>query len=276
MKAFEEFVQKFPYIHLVYLSLALVVIYTIVRYFIIRKIENSEIDTEEDKVINKRRVNEYGKFILFFAIISLWFSQLQNVFVSLLVFASAIVLAFKEVIMCITGGFLIRLNKHFKSGDRIEISGIRGFVLEKKLTGTKLLELGPEKNSQQTTGNIITIPNSLFLSNITSNQSYFQDFSIRSFIFSPLDQGNIEETEEILLDIANKIAKPYLKRASDSISRFCKREGIIIPTIEPRVKLLLSEANEVKLLLKLAVDNKKIAEIEQRLFREFLTHKKSK
>ena len=73
-----------------------------------------------------------------------------------------------------------------------------------------------------------------------------------------------------LIDIANDISEDYLKKAGDSISKFCNKEGILIPTIEPRVKLILSEENNAKLLLKMPVDNKKVGDIEQILYRKYL------
>lgn len=268
--------DKYPQLNLVFLTIALVIIYIIVNYLILSTIRKNEDISEEDQLASVKRVKNYGKLILIIGIFSLWFAQLQSVFVSLIVFASAIVLALKEVIMCITGGFLTKINKQFKVGDRIEVDSVRGYVLEKTLTGTKILEFGPEKYSQQTTGNIISIPNSLFLNKTAINLSYFQDFSIRSFIFSPLDNTRVLETETILLDIANRVSKSYLKKATESISKFCKREGIVIPAIEPRVKLLISETNEVKLQLKMPVDNIRSAQIEQSLYREFIVHFENK
>lgn len=86
--------------------------------------------------------------------------------------------------MCVTGGILISISDHFKRGDRIEVDGLRGFVIQKNLTTTKLLEIGPEINSQQTTGKIITIPNSLMLNKAVKNESFFSGYSINLFSFS--------------------------------------------------------------------------------------------
>ena len=49
---------------------------------------------------------------------------LQTIFISMLAIAAAIVLALKELIMNVTGGFPIKINKHFKLSDRIEVDGI--------------------------------------------------------------------------------------------------------------------------------------------------------
>ena len=129
------------------------------------------------KVITNRKIRDYGRILLIMFIFFLWFAKLQTVFISLLAVAAAIVIAFKEIIMCLTGGLLIRINNYFKLGDRIEVDGVRGFVIDKSLTATKILEIGPEKNSQQTTGNIISIPNSIVLNkSLTNSLFYYNNF----------------------------------------------------------------------------------------------------
>lgn len=273
MNSWEAWFQKslinFPYLNHLYLTIALIVIFQITNYTILKRIQSGKTSSAAEKRVNIKRVKDYSKIILSISIFFLWFSQLQSVFVSLLAFAAAIVIALKEIIMCITGGMLIGFNKYFVNGDRIEVDGLKGFVVGKTITATKLLEIGPERNSQQTTGNIISIPNSVFLAKSIVNQSNLQNYSIRSFIFSPFSPELYDISETKLLEIANAVARDYLKQARDSISSFCKKEGITTPTIEPRVKLLLSENNEAKLLLKMPVDNKDVANIEQRIHREY-------
>lgn len=265
----QNFLAKSPKASSIYLTLVLFIIYNSVKYILTKGVERSKGVSEDDKAISKKRIRDYGRILLMIALFSLWFSQLQAVFVSLLAFAAAIVLAFKEVIMCITGGIVNRINKPFKNGDRIEVDGIRGFVLEKTMTATRVLELGPERSSQQTTGNIITIPNSVFLTKSAVNESYFHNYSIRTFTLSPVIGIDLELSEKALIAISKSISSSYLDSARESISNFCKKEGIHIPSIEPRIKILLSELNEAKLLLKMPVHNKNVGDIEQKLFREY-------
>jgi small-conductance mechanosensitive channel len=201
----------------------------------------------------------------------LWFAQLQVFFVSLLAVAAAIVIAFKELIMCFTGGILLRTSKTFKEGDRIQLDEVRGFVIERSLLSTKILEIGPEKNSQQTTGDIITIPNSLMLSHTVKNESYFKGYSIKSFVFKIPEIQRADVFEAEILAEAKKIVEDYYDEAKKSISKFCEKEGIIIPSMEPRTKVLIDEEEyDLLILVKLPIRNDKIADIEQQLNRFYL------
>ena len=193
----------------------------------------------------------------------LWFSQLQSVFVSLLVVATAFVLAFKELIMCLTGGILLQAGRSVKVGDRITINDFKGYVVEKNLLTTKILQIGSGKYSIQTNGNVLTIPNSLLLNNILINESYFQGFSIRSFIFKVPDLKSIDKFEAYLLEKAREISGPYERQAEVQIHKFCKKEGILIPSVEAKTRIIIDDNNNVSILLKIPVKSSDAAGVEQ-------------
>lgn len=244
-------------------------------FVVIKLVANAHLNkrkgTKAEKIFLKRKVGQYLTYIFMGTLLALWFAQLQVFFVSLLAVAAAIVIAFKELIMCFTGGLLLRTSKIFKEGDRIELDEVRGFVIEKSLLSTKILEIGPEKNSQQTTGDIITIPNSLMLSHSVKNESYFKGYSIKSFVYKVTDIKKAEEFEQELLETAKVIVSEYFEEAKKGISKFCEKEGIVIPSMEPRTKVLVDEEDyEILVLIKIPVKNDQIATIEQKLNRFYL------
>lgn len=229
-----------------------------------------------EKLSFKRSLNLYANLITFALIAFLWFSQIQSFFVSIVAVAAALVIATKELIMSVMGGISIKLNGHFKVGDRIEVDTIRGFVVEKRLMVTKILEIGPDKYSQQTTGNLITVPNSIILSQSVVNQSYFSDYSIKSYSFKLIEGKSFVELEENLLKWANEVCSPYLKDAAKTIGRFCNKEGLLIPMIEPRVKIVRNDDKDFEILLKMPVKNEAIGDVEQDLNRRFIALSESK
>ena len=269
----EFFLTKYTFIKTFLLSIVLAIVFYILKLGAYSSINKRKIDTTE-KIFLKKKIHQYLIYALLFFLFLVWFSHLQVFFVSLLAFTAAIVLAFKEVIMCFTGGILARSSNVFKEGHRIEIDGVRGFVIERTLLTTKILEIGPEQNSQQTTGDIIIIPNSMMLNHTIKNESYFKGYSIKSFVFSIKNLSELDKIEEALIGKGIALCENYLSKAKDEISYFCKKEGIVIPSVEPRTKILLEE-DKVSILLKIPVENSRIAEIEQELNRFYLTFLKS-
>lgn len=258
-----------PYLKTILLSFIILIIFGIVRRLIFRTIDKRP-GTKQEKIVLKRKTSRIIFFLLFFCVFFLWFTQLQVFFVSILAVAAAIVLAFKELIMCITGGIMINFANLFKVGDRIEVDAHRGFVIEKSLLSTKILEIGPEKNSQQTTGDIIAIPNSLMLSKALKNESYFKGYSIKSFVFKIAEEKRLEDFEERILKVAEAFCKTYLQESKKSISKFCDKEGLLVPSIDPKTKIIVENGKDFSVLIKLPVKNTEVADIEQELNRFYL------
>jgi small-conductance mechanosensitive channel len=264
-------VAEVPYLKSIVASLLAVLFIYVIKSILVHSIKSKK-SLNNDSVLLVRKINVYTRYVVVLTVFLLWFSQLQGVFVSLLAVAAAVVLAFKEMIMCVTGGILLKSANLFKLGDRIEIGSTRGFVIERNLLSTKILEIGPEKNSQQTTGNIVSFPNSLVFSNVLKNESYFKGYSIKSYIFALEERKNLVTLEEFLLKESNQICASYLDQAKRSISQFCAREAIAIPSIEPRTKILIEDDNKMKVLLKMPVRNNEIGDVEQKLNRSFVRY----
>ena len=261
--------SKTPYSKTIFLSVLLILF-----YFVFKKLVHSSIDKRKGnkhfKQQLKKRSTMYLTYFFILCLLFVWFAQLQVFFVSILAVAAAIVIALKELIMCLTGGTLIQVSNVFKVGHRIDVDGARGFVLEKNLLTTKILEVGPEKNSQQTTGDIITIPNSLMLSKMFKNESYFKGYSIKSFIFKIQSQEKITDFEKGILEKASSFCAPYLEEAKKNISTFCEKEGILVPSLDPKTKIIVEDGKIFSVLVKLPVRNTELADIEQELNRFFL------
>ena len=79
-------------------------------------------------IMRKRRftVRALTNALLALALLGIWLSEIQNVLFSLTAVLVALVVATKELILCVSGSVL-RFGGHlFKVGDRIELYGIRG------------------------------------------------------------------------------------------------------------------------------------------------------
>jgi len=90
--------------------------------------------------------------------------------------ALAIGFAMKDVVASIVSGIVIIFDRPFRLGDRVACEGYYGDIIQIGLRSVKLLTLD---------GNVITIPNSVFSTNVTScgnygvlNMKLFVDFFI--------------------------------------------------------------------------------------------------
>lgn len=269
----EAFFIQSESIKTIILSAVLIMLLQLIKLTLARSIDKNENLKSIDKVEYKGKVKSYFNILTVFLIIVLWFAQIQAVFVSMFAVAAAIVIATKELIMSFMGGVLIKMNNYFRLGDRIEVDGVRGFVIEKSLTVTKVLEIGPEKNSQQTTGDVIVIPNSVMLTKAVKNESYFKDYSIKSFSLRLPEGVKLSEFEAKFLEWGKEVCDGYLKDAQKVIGSFCKKEGLIIPSVDPRSKVLVSDEGEIEVILKIPVKNQQIGDVEQLIYRKYIEYR---
>lgn len=269
---FNNFLIKYPQSKVFGFSIIVVAGLLFIKKLIEKSIHKKSLSSDE-KTFLIQKLDNYFKLVLVIALLLVWFSELQVFLVSFLAFAVATVIAFKELIMCLTGGMLLKTSGTFSVGHRIEVDEKRGFVLEINWLTTKILEIGPERNSQQTTGDVVIIPNSLLLSHHVKNESYFKGYSIKTFSFKLVKLDLIKNFEQSLLQKAKEISSPYMGIAKQEIADFCQRERIIIPTLEPRTKVTFDQEKELTIatvVVKLPVQISKISDTEQELTRFFL------
>ncbi|MBC8130616.1 MAG: mechanosensitive ion channel [Rhizobiaceae bacterium] len=108
-------------------------------------------------------VRAVANTLLAICLLGVWLSEIQNLVFSLAAVMVALVVATKELIMCVAGAALRLGGGLFKVGDRIETNGIRGEVLDHGLFSTTIMETPPVSLGHAGTGRRLTLPNSLFL-----------------------------------------------------------------------------------------------------------------
>jgi small-conductance mechanosensitive channel len=107
-------------------------------------------------------------------IVLIWAPQLRTLALSLTAVAVAIVVATKELILCLSGALLRASSRAFEVGDWIEVGGLRGEVIDHTLLATKLQEFGEAPDAFAPTGRVAVVPNSLFLGSPVRNQTSFR------------------------------------------------------------------------------------------------------
>ena len=80
----------------------------------------------------------------------IWASELRTLAVSLVAIAVALVIATREPILCAIGALARASRQLYGVGDRIEIKGIRGDVIDVGLLYTSVMEVGPGPSTNST------------------------------------------------------------------------------------------------------------------------------
>ena len=92
---------------------------------------------------------------------SIWFTGFRNVSTYLGLVSAGLAIALKDMLASIAGWFYILARRPFEVGDRIAIGEHAGDVIDQRLFRFSMLEIGNWVASDQSTGRVIHIPNSM-------------------------------------------------------------------------------------------------------------------
>jgi small-conductance mechanosensitive channel len=210
-------------------------------------------------------------FVFMFGVVFIWAHELSTFAVSLMAVAVAMVLATKELIMCLTGALLRMRANAYAPGDRIEVAHLRGKVLDQNFLSTRILEIGPGHTSNQYTGRTVVFPNSLLLTGPVVNETNRKDYSFHTITIPMSTEDDWQAAERLLLEAARAECAPYLEEARRQIKKLEGTEWLDAPTVDPRINVQIPEPGRIHLLLRFAVPAPKIVRIEQVILRRFLS-----
>lgn len=218
----------------------------VLRRFIRRNIQSSEM--RRRWLIQLRNIL---LIVLVLGLVVIWGHELRTFALSMVAIAVALVIATKELILCVSGALIKGGARSFNIGDRIQVKEFRGDVIDQNLLTTTILEVGPGKSMQQRSGRLIVLPNSLFASEAVINESYSQEFVLHTFSVPFLREHDWRAAQEKLLQLAQKYSEPYLDQAKRHFARLSYRTGLEQPVVDPRVTIQLHCAEELHLIVRL-------------------------
>jgi small-conductance mechanosensitive channel len=215
-------------------------------------------------------------FLLFLMGITLiWAREIQTVALSMVAIAAALVLATREMILCLLGS-LYRTSTHaYSIGDRIEINGLKGQVIDTDLLSTTLIESNQAVAHKGTVGRLVTLPNSLLLTQPAFNESGLGRFVIHTIHVNIGRNDDWQHAETVLLAAAREAITPYSSDMVKHARDFQRRYGLGAPALVPRLRMVLNDHECIELHLQLPTPINERVTIEQRILRTFLQAQKN-
>lgn len=248
-------------------TLALLVTVLFVRMLVARLIRSVESLPESHKLRWSVQLRWFSYLAILGGLLIIWATEIRTMAVTVMALAVAIVIATKELLLCVLGTILRASAAAFAVGDRIEINGIRGDVIDHGLLATTVLEIGP---GLQRTGHAVTIPNSQLLHTAVVNET-FTDAYVLHVIAIPLRiDAEWRLVEEAALRVAREVCAEFLAEARKYMYASARLHGLTMPFVEPRVVVQLPVPGQVNLLLRVPTPAREKGRTEQRILRALL------
>ncbi|MEO8665619.1 MAG: mechanosensitive ion channel domain-containing protein [Ignavibacteria bacterium] len=247
--------------------IALVVI--VVATKLIRRQTSKFINDKESKYRFRKLINFVG-FLIFFIFLAITFSdKLAGLTVALGVAGAGIAFALQEVIASAAGWMAIMFGGFYKTGDRVQLGGIRGDVIDIGVLRTTLMEIGQWIDGDLYNGRIVRIANSFVFKEPVFN--YSADFP---FVWDEIKlpiryDSDYALTREILTNISNEILSEFSVDAEKRWKLMLQKYLVEDSVTEPVVTITAND-NWVEFSLRYTVDFKKRRTIKDKLFSKIL------
>lgn len=239
------------------------------RSIIKRAVERADAASEQMRLRWLVMARNVSLGVLLLGSTIIWAAEIQSFAISVVAIAAAVVLATKELILCMSGAVLRAGSSAYSLGDRVEMAGVRGDVIDISLLSTTLLEVGP---GHQRTGRAITVPNSVLLSGAVVNETFMEQYVVH-VVKVPIDprQRDWEAAERALLSVGEEVTREYVKPAREFMNALSRKHGLPSLTVDPRVHVTLESPTEAHLFLRVPAPVRERGRIEQAILRGYLS-----
>jgi small-conductance mechanosensitive channel len=171
--------------------------------------------------------------------------------------AAGIALTLQNVILSLAGYFYISGRYGIRVGDRVQISGINGDVIEIGLFKMTLMELSSDDTGHQPTGRVTVFPNSVVFqpSGSFSRQLPGSDFAWNELRMTLAPECDYRLAERRLIEIVSDVFKRYRETLEREYRGLERNLNQPIEAPRPQSRLRLSEAG-IELVIRYPVQFK--------------------
>jgi small-conductance mechanosensitive channel len=219
-----------------------------------------------------RHLARYGAVLAgIVALLVVWRSVIGHLAIFGGLLAAGLAFAMQEVIASVAGWFNIVSGGIYRVGDRVEIAGVKGDVIDITLLRTKLLEMGsslPDEPSwvggRQSTGRIVSISNKATFDEPTYNYSSFFEFVWEELRIPVPYRSDWKRAEQIMLEEAQRVSAT--EGAREAMAEMTRRFPMPAHELDPRVYVTLTD-NWVELAARFVIPVRRSRGIHDQLSR---------
>jgi small-conductance mechanosensitive channel len=252
---------------LVAIFLGVAVIWTIMK---VLKLRIAGPIKSTDNRYRTRKLPDFTGYFLMILLITIVFSdKLGGLTVALGVAGAGIAFALQEVIASVAGWLAILFAGFYKTGDRVQLGGIKGDVIDVNVLRTTLMETGQWVDGDLYNGRIVRIANSFVFKEPVFN--YSGDFPfLWDEVKIPVQFGsNYGKARTLFLDVAKKTTAKETAESAETWKHIVSKFMIEDAMTEPMVSLVVND-NWVEFTIRYVVNFKRRRTTKDELFTNIL------
>lgn len=258
MKSIEQIKQwaiQFPVTASIIKYVVLVAIVALV-ITMLRKLLRKALPDSDIRYKSQKGVEIVGYALIIFFTITYFSGRINDFALAVGLFTAGFTITLQELILSIAGSFYIFLVRVYKPGDRIEINGIKGDVMDIDSIYTTMMEIGEWVSSDNYSGRIVKLSNSFVFKGPIYN--YSQDFP---FVWDEFDipvryGSDMDMAKSIIIRVAQEELSDYVAQSIAKWDDVVNKYYIEDASVEPILAISITD-NWMRFNLRYIVDYKK-------------------
>jgi small-conductance mechanosensitive channel len=252
---------------LVTLIAGLLIIVTLVR--LISRSLKRWIGDAEARYRGRKLVVFGGYVAALILLLTVYSGKLGGLTVTLGVAGAGIAFALQEVIASFAGWFAIAMSGFYRTGDRVELGGIKGDVIDIGVLRTTLMEVGDWVKGDLYNGRVVRVANSFVFKEPVFN--YSGDFPfLWDEITVPIKYGTDWKGARAMLErVAEEVVGEYTQAAHEAWEGITRSFLVEDAMVAPMVTLVAND-NWIEFTVRYVVDFKFRRRTKDRLFTRIL------
>ena len=240
LEIFREWAQNYPStLSLVKYLMWVLVIILIVQF--LRRLLRKNLPNNATRYKSQKGIEIIGYILLAFLSLSYFTGTISDLTLALGLFTAGITITLQELILSIAGSIYIFFSKVYKPGDRIEINGIKGDVIDIDSVYTTMMEIGQWISSDNYSGRIVKLSNAFVFRGPIYN--YSKDFPfIWDEINIPVRYGSdMELAQKIILESARKVLLGYVTKSIEKWKEVVQKYYIEDANVQPNLAISMND-----------------------------------
>ncbi|ARA92767.1 hypothetical protein AWN76_006050 [Rhodothermaceae bacterium RA] len=189
-------------------------------------------------------------------ILALWSPRGGDLLQILTIMGAGLAIAMREVLLGLIGWTHLVFRGTYRRGDRIEVNGVRGDVVDIRLQHTILMEVGGWVDADQSSGRLLHIPNGWVYQYAVLNYNHGFNFIWNEIALTVTFRSDWEAAQEIMLAPARQAAQIVEQQAAREIRDLSREFLVHYSILSPFVYVRIVE-NGIRLTLRYLCDVRK-------------------
>jgi small-conductance mechanosensitive channel len=215
-------------------SLILIAVVMLARSVAVR-IMRSRVDDVRVRYKWRKTITYISVTIAFILVGRIWFEGVRDIATFLGLLSAGLAIALRDPIVNLGGWLFIIWRRPFVVGDRIEIGGHAGDVIDQRIFQVIVLEIGNWVDADQSTGRLIHIPNGLVFRESLANYTRGMQYIWNEIPVLLTFESNWKKAKQILTEVVDAHAREVVEEAEQQMLKASHQYMIFYSTLTPTV-----------------------------------------